>query len=69
MVHIEKADTDYEGSYTVINNEFASHECKDFEFVNREEDMGIEGIRKAKKSYIPDKMIKKYKIEFKEQNI
>lgn len=69
VVHIEKADTDYEGSYTVINNEFASHECKDFEFVNREEDMGIEGIRKAKKSYIPDKMIKKYKIEFKEQNI
>lgn len=64
VVHIEKADTSFEGAYTMINNLFAANNCKDFLYINREEDMGIEGLRKAKKSYLPDMMIKKYTIEF-----
>lgn len=53
IIHIEKADTDYKGSYAAINNMFASEFLKDFKYINREEDMGIEGLRKAKLSYYP----------------
>ncbi len=65
VVHIEKADTSFEGAYTMINNLYAINNCKDFIYINREEDMGIFGLRKAKRSYLPDLMIKKYIIEFK----
>ena len=67
VTHIEKADTNFHGSYTIMNNEFAKNECSAYKYINREEDMGIEGIRKAKLSYYPDKIIKKYRIEFKEK--
>ncbi len=60
VIHIEKADTDYNGIYAAINNEFAKNRWKDFEFVNREEDMGIEGLRKAKLSYKPHHLVEKY---------
>ncbi len=60
LIHIEKADTDYEGLYPMINQQYILHECEDVELVNREEDMGIEGMRKAKRSYHPLKMIEKY---------
>ena len=66
VTHIEKADTNYQGAYTLINNEFSKNECSFYKFINREEDMGIDGIKKAKMSYCPDKMIKKYMIQFKE---
>ena len=61
IIHIEKADTAYEGSYAAINNLFVSNTMTDFEFINREEDMGLEGLRKAKMSYRPLRMIIKYK--------
>lgn len=64
VVHVEKADTQYEGAYTMINNLYISENWPEIEYVNREEDMGIEGIRKAKNSYYPDIMIKKYSIIF-----
>jgi len=64
VVHVEKADTRYEGAYTMINNLYISENWPEIEYVNREEDMGIEGIRKAKNSYYPDIMIKKYSIIF-----
>ena len=61
---VEKADTNYEGAYAMINNEFASHLPEDIVYVNREEDLGLEGLRKAKLSYYPemilDKMIAEY---------
>lgn len=61
---VEKADTNYEGAYAMINNEFASHLPEDIVYINREEDLGLEGLRKAKLSYDPelilDKMIAEY---------
>jgi len=54
VIHYEKADTAYQGSYAVINNEFLKNEWKDIKYVNREEDMGLEGLRKSKLSYKPE---------------
>ena len=53
LIHIEKADRNFEGSYAMINNLFLKNEFSDLKYVNREEDMGIEGLRKAKLSYKP----------------
>ena len=64
LIHVEKADTSYKGIYAAINNEFVKNEWSDFEYINREEDMGIEGLRKAKLSYRPHHMVKKYICEF-----
>lgn len=50
---IEKADINYPGLYAVMNREFLAHEWSDTLYVNREEDMGIEGLRKSKLSYYP----------------
>lgn len=57
---IEKADADYEGAYAKINQEFAARRCTDFEYICREEDMGIEGLRRAKESYRPAFLADKY---------
>ncbi len=58
-VHIEKALTEYQGSYPMINQQFVIHECMDYKYVNREEDTGLEGLRKAKESYRPVFLLKK----------
>lgn len=60
VIHIEKANTEYDGSFTIINQTFASKAWSDVTYINREEDMGIAGLRKAKLSYNPVKMVKKY---------
>ncbi|MCL5408734.1 MAG: phosphatidylglycerol lysyltransferase domain-containing protein [Candidatus Omnitrophica bacterium] len=62
VVHIEKANPDIPGLYQVINQKFSQDTFKDVEFINREEDLGIEGLRKAKDSYYPQFFIEKYKI-------
>ena len=60
VVHIEKADNEIVGLFPVINNQFVQHELTDVKFINREEDMGMEGLRKAKLSYFPAYMIDKF---------
>jgi uncharacterized protein len=62
VIHIEKADSKINGLYTFINQQFLKHEWSDEIYINREQDLGIEGLRKAKLSYNPVKMIKKYTI-------
>lgn len=62
-VQIEKAMADIPGAYPLINREFIAHEGMDFPYVNREEDMGIEGLRKAKLSYRPVELTAKYRME------
>ena len=60
LIHFEKADTDYRGAYPIINQEFVKHAWSDVTYINREDDMGIEGLRKAKLSYQPDMMVEMY---------
>lgn len=62
LIHIEKASSEYKGLFPYINREFLANFWSDCEFVNREEDMGIPGIRQAKRSYKPIFMIDKYDI-------
>lgn len=62
VIHVEKADEIYNGSYQAINSIFLEQEWSEMEFVNREDDSGIEGIRRAKESYYPIKKVKKYQI-------
>lgn len=59
IIHIEKAFSSINGLYTFINKTFAETYFKDVKFINREDDMGLEGLRKAKESYYP------YKLEYK----
>lgn len=61
-VHFEKALSYVDGAYTAINCEFARYirgKYPEVRFLNREEDMGLEGLRKAKESYLPHHMMEK----------
>ena len=60
VIHLEHADTNYNGSFEIMNQQFLENEWQDFEYVNREEDMGIPGMRRAKESYRPVFQVKKY---------
>ena len=65
LIHTEKADRNYDGAYAAINYEFIRHEFTGTKFVNREEDMGIDGLRQAKTSYNPIAFNNVYSITFK----
>ena len=62
VIHIEKANPDIRGLYAAINQQCCEHLWADFTYVNREQDLGEEGLRKAKLSYHPYALIEKYTI-------
>ena len=62
IIHIEKANPDMRGLYQYINQQFLIHEFPDAEIVNREDDMGLPGLRRAKESYDPIGFARKYRI-------
>lgn len=62
VIHFEKAIGNYKGLYQFINKSFAEILPEKYEFINREQDLGIENLRKAKLSYNPSFFIKKYKV-------
>lgn len=61
-VHIEKASRAFEGAYETVNLLFASSFGADVVYVNREEDMGLEGLRQAKEGYCPERMVHKFNL-------
>jgi hypothetical protein len=62
VIHIEKANPAYEGLYPTINQAFLEHQWSGYTYVNREQDLGEEGLRKAKESYFPHHLVNKYTI-------
>ena len=62
VIHIEKANPDIKGLYQFINQQFLVHEFPDVALVNREDDVGMEGLRKAKMSYNPIGFARKYMV-------
>lgn len=60
VIHIEKANPEIKGLYQFINQQFLIHEFPEVTLVNREDDLGIEGLRKAKMSYYPVDFARKY---------
>ncbi|MBR6523068.1 MAG: DUF2156 domain-containing protein [Clostridia bacterium] len=59
IIHVEKADPEIKGAYAAINKMFLENEFAEARCVNREEDLGIEGLRKAKLSYNPEILLEK----------
>jgi uncharacterized protein len=62
VIHVEKTNPAYEGLYPAINQAFLQQEWSGYTYVNREQDLGKEGLRKAKESYFPHHMVDKYSI-------
>ena len=62
VVHIEKADPEIPGLYPVINQQFCENSWHDARYINREQDLGMPGLREAKLSYYPDHLVKKFRI-------
>lgn len=61
-IHVEKANPDIRGLYNFVNQQFLINCFSEAEFVNREDDMGLDGLRKAKMSYNPVELVKKYTV-------
>jgi hypothetical protein len=67
VIHIEKANADIPGLYQVINQEFLKHEAGGCIYVNREQDLGVDGLRQSKMSYNPLLFVKKFNIKYNEE--
>lgn len=63
VIHIEKANAAFHGLYQMINQQFLEHEWSQIRYVNREQDLGVDGLRRAKESYLPDHMVEKFTVK------
>lgn len=66
VIHIEKANPNFDGLYPALNQAFLEQHWTAYQYVNREQDLGEEGLRKAKESYFPHHMVNKYILTLKE---
>ena len=66
VIHIEKANAAFHGLYQMINQQFLEHEWSHLRYVNREQDLGVEGLRRAKESYLPDHMVEKFTVKLRQ---
>jgi hypothetical protein len=64
-IHAEKCLYDIDGGFTMINQQFAEHNCIDYPYINREEDIGLESLRQAKMSYHPAILLEKGSVQIK----
>ncbi|MDR3121846.1 MAG: phosphatidylglycerol lysyltransferase domain-containing protein [Clostridiales bacterium] len=62
VIYIEKANAEIQGLYTYINQQFCEREWQGMTYINREEDEGVPGLRKAKLSYHPERLIEKFTV-------
>ncbi len=62
VIHVEKANQEIRGIYQIINQQFCENQWKYIPYMNREQDLGVEGLRQAKQSYQPYKLIEKFRI-------
>jgi hypothetical protein len=65
VIHVEKADPDIRGLYAMINQQFCQESLSGFSYINREQDLGDEGLRKAKESYFPERLVEKFRVGLK----
>ena len=63
-VHFEKAFSYIRGAYPMINQQFVENELSSFRYIDREDDLGVENLRKAKLSYYPEFLPDKYEAWF-----
>ena len=63
IVHYEKCDSSYTGIYQAINKFFAEEAMGEADYINREDDMGVEGLRKSKLTYHPVRLVDKYTLK------
>ena len=65
VIHIEKANPNIRGLYSIINQQFCENNWASVSFINREQDLGEEPLRQAKLSYQPDHLTEKYVVRLK----
>jgi hypothetical protein len=69
QVNIEKANSEYRGIYQALLKEFLAREFTTAKYMNREDDLGLENLRKAKLSYYPDFLIESFRICEKDHHV
>jgi uncharacterized protein len=62
VIHVEKANPNIQGLYAAINRMYCQENWRGIKYINREQDLGVEGLRKSKESYHPDHLIEKYDV-------
>ena len=69
VIHVEKANPDIRGLYAVVNQQFCENQWHQVSYINREQDLGEPGLRRAKESYYPDHLVEKFRIRLEKKVI